>query len=346
MELNVIFKHNTLERKKFIYGLLSFITYMKSLVYFIALTFLSGCVFDKEFEYKQYEEKIVVNGMLTPDSLITIAISKTLPYPSGNNAFPPVKDAVPHVFEDGILLGEMQQTNQPGIYRLSHYPKAGSTYRLEVSIDKHPVITASTSIPAHTLINVCRQESQGVKQYRTSFGADVHFPTLPHSSSFWLSLHIGNYLVVGNAVDTTTIVTSKVLHYSFSNRLDNFNASTDEGDTEFLLFSRVNKPTEEIQDALIHLYYYTSSWTSSGNNNPDKEKPVEAFVDILEGSTEFDNYMKFFLIDYPAKTRNLFDDVPNPFAEKIVSYSNVSNGTGIFAGYNHQRLPFFNKLCQ
>jgi hypothetical protein len=328
---------------------------MKRMYWLIVILLLGACDVERELHIEGYREMIVVNSFLTPDSLITISLSKTIPYPKGDNNFPAVTDASALLFEDGILLGELQATEKEGAYRLDQYPKAGSTYALEVNVPGHPKITASTSIPSYTEVKACRQESQGVKQWRsTSTGVDIHFPVLPRESYFWLGLLTDNYLrlrvpynppIYRYEIDSTQVIRSEIGHYSFSNLLDKFNGWDDEGDI-FFGNSRVNRSFDDVKDARIHMYYYHSSGRMVGDNMVWLRPEIEVYADIIQGSEEFDKYFKFMILDYMTKTDRFIDELPDPFAEKVVTYTNIKNGTGIFAGYNRQFIPFYNNPCK
>jgi hypothetical protein len=326
---------------------------MKRIIWALFVFSTIACDVERELYIEGYKEMIVVNGFLTPDSLISVSLSKTIPYPKGDNNFPAVTDASALLFEDGILLGELQATEKEGAYRLDQYPKAGSSYTLEIHIPDHPKIIASTSIPSYTKVKACMQESQGVKHWSAT-GVDIHFPVLPKESYFWLALHTDNYLRVRTSasnflyqIDSSQITRSKVFHYSFSSLLDKFNSRNDEGDIFFLRNSRISMSFEDVKDARIHMYYYHGSSRSIvGGNMVWLSPEKELYAEVLQGSEEFDKYKKFMILDYMTKTSNFIDELPDPFAEKVITYTNINNGTGIFAGYNQQFIPFYTNPCK
>lgn len=83
------------------------------------------------------------------------------------------------------------------------------------------------------------------------------------------------------------------------------------------------------QDAGLFLGDWNLSWAMQNGKKEDKEY----WLYIETCSPEFYRYYKTYILQVSQRM--------NPYAETIKVYSNITNGVGIFAGYNRQMIHFF-----
>ncbi len=98
-----------------------------------------------ELDYPPHTPKLVVNGLINPDSALAIELS------ASQNAFSNqehelVENATVKVFKNGIHFLNLEHTGK-GIYRSDIKPEAGHRYELQATAPGYPAIKATTYIP-------------------------------------------------------------------------------------------------------------------------------------------------------------------------------------------------------
>ncbi len=326
----------------------------------VVFLMIESCMKELDLSFPQAEEQIVLNGILHPDSIIQVSVTKTLPVNSFDRNYPLVKDAEVRIYEDDKLLGNL--IYQDSIHILDYYPKAGSEYRVEVKVSGFPVVSATDVIPAPPNAEVCFLEDS-TKGFFYSFAYyDININDPDNEANFyWFytwsnSLHGSkcklkldsvvwengelqyipqDTIVCSNGATPVFGIGRGYEYGSFSSVPDRFNAYVDNtsgGVTKYEGYIRVedNGLNGELISFAISGGQYDYLRRYQGI---DEQLSVKA--NIINASQAYDRYLKSSITYF--LNENLYDDEDiglKPFVESSEVYSNVENGTGIFAAYN------------
>lgn len=327
---------------------------MKKIVFLnVLLLVLLGCEIDRELPYHSEEAFIVVNGLICPDSLIKVRLSHSDAYPKDTDIMPQIEEAVIRLYEDDIYLGNLIYNEDKAAHYINAFPKAGSQYTIEVAVQGHELIEGTTSIPANTAISACYKlfEDTGIP-FSGKIFASVDFSHVLEGEYYWLGVLSDYYK--SNIFDTppyfrydSTTVHRKLITTlrSRSSAFDNFNSTSDGGLSNYFYYARLLETTEDVSDLNVDLFSFETTYFYPYNSMKDLAEDLGIYVVVLKSSEEYDRFLKSTILNY--LNSNEESDIPNPFAEHTITYSNIKNGKGVFAGYNQQLLPLKkNSSCQ
>src|SRR5690606_31620872 len=88
------------------------------LLLLLAAVLLPGCSKDLDYELPYVGEKLVINGTLSPDSVVSLRVSKTMPVSGDFRSNLRLADAQVAFFEEGVFLENLLHTTD-GTYRSS-----------------------------------------------------------------------------------------------------------------------------------------------------------------------------------------------------------------------------------
>ncbi len=295
---------------------------MKNLIpYLISITSLLACTKEIDLEFPTTESQIVVNGIINPDSTIRINITKTLSLATTSN-FPIVKNAIVTIKENGIFLDTLEYKSD-GNYVLNYFPKVGETYQLEVNVPGYEPLYATDIIPEKPKFNACH--------HRGRYSLQIH--KLSNSKNFyWISVQQKDYAEGANFNYDSTKISLTTSFYLHSNciQCDDFNAIRDGGFNEYFTYIRFDESyllTYPINIAIEKTNF-------GGPNLKRADSNQTAYIYITNASKNYDRYLKSSMIDF---MNNDFNDV-GPFTKPVPIFSNIENGTGIFAAYNNSSI--------
>ncbi len=127
---------------------------MKKLIYIIIASTLALAACEKTldfpFEYKQ--PKLVLNCVLSNTSEIDFSVSRSM-HILDSKEIVMISDADVIIFEDDKPLQVVPVSDGQGNYHAAYVPKAGHTYKFQVSKDGFETIEAEATIVAPTKIN-------------------------------------------------------------------------------------------------------------------------------------------------------------------------------------------------
>lgn len=131
---------------------------------FTALIFLlalSACRKATELDLPAYSGKLVVNGELNTDEIISLQVSRSMPIMQVTDSSGYlIKNAVVIVKENGVMLDTLSYFNNR--YVLNAKPKAGATYTIEASSGKYNPVYATVKIPGNLPMNISYIDSVGL----------------------------------------------------------------------------------------------------------------------------------------------------------------------------------------
>lgn len=299
---------------------------MKQLLTYLSIIFFSSCIKSIPLEIDVSDPKIVVNTLITEDQNIKVYISSTSSILDTNiiEINPQVK-----LYEDNSLTATLE-INSEGFYTTDYLLSSSKKYRLEVTDAGLGTCTAIDTIPEKIPISVANfYMPVGFDEYGLPYyQADIQFKDPPNTKNYYeiliyrdetnLPQYINNYITTNASIinegDQEYLPTSLF----FSDEL--FNGNTFEISIKFLSGYQVVSPDEYAPDgnyyvilrSISSVYYsYRKSWTRHAYN------------------------------------QTVSDDILGMFfkGEPIDAYTNVTNGYGIFAGYNEdiKQLTLINK---
>ncbi|PIF06628.1 MAG: hypothetical protein CSA36_00560 [Draconibacterium sp.] len=285
---------------------------MNKKVYLYILLFailVISCEKEVILDFK-HQPKICLNGLLSPDSIISVRLTLSHGLDSFDT-FVPVMGAVVKIYEEEMLMGVLSSKGK-GYYSLNKKPVEGRSYTITAKADNLPAVTATTTLPLKPIVEFQKETTGylGNDSTMVEFDLEVQIKDKPGENYYWISKNwiIQNRSYGGPIQEVNTPY------------LDSFNKITDtEARYGYTLFLGVRLTDEGFDGQSLNFnipgffenipYRYTKS------------------VQIINADKHYDKYMKSSIINRMKETSDL------PFYEPIQIYSNIENGYGIFGSY-------------
>lgn len=278
------------------------------LTIFFSLAFIS-CERNYEIDTSQYQNELVLNSFFTVDSTISIKLSiSNSPY--SNNSNQSVRLANVTLFASDGSYYTMDYLNN-GIFLSNIYPKIGLTYKLVGSLSDYGKIESTSYVPKKLHVksfekkNIINQDGEKNLELEIEFEKD--------SNKYVVIRHIVEKTVVSLNKDTIgyrDTVLIQGLSESFESILPDYSVHKiilakigDFSSLKFLSYDGFKK-----YDNLI--------------------KGISKF-EIYSCSKDYYEYQKDLQL-YNWNNANVNSSIINSNG----LYSNISNGLGIFAGFN------------
>lgn len=283
---------------------------MKKQIYTGVLILLTAAACSKEIDLDlpAYSSKLVVNGELNTDNIISLQVSRSMPILQANdsNGYL-IKDAVVTVRENGIPIGTATYFNNR--YELNTKPKAGATYTVDVASGKFTPVNASIKIPNQIQMNV---------SYIDSVGLDADgFKEGRLTLNFKDDASVNNYYKL------------LIVYFSATNEKFAFELISND-----ILF--VNN--EKLNDG----GYQFSDRTFSGKT---KTLSFPVAFGLAVGTPKFIVSLKCFdedYNDYLRATEDYSQTGDDAFSnEPVILKTNVNNGLGMIGGVSNARDSIF-----
>lgn len=288
-----------------------------SFVFVCLAIILSCCTQNIDIPYPDYVEKIVLTGVIQPDSIIKIRLEKTLPYPA-DDSLPAITNARVVCYENGKLLGPLKPDNRGG-YAIAYFPKEKNAYKIEATYNGQ-IVTAEDTIPTHSNIAITMGQNNA---NNSNNNPDLFLKTERKSISYnWISAIISSKWNGKPDVNSAVIVSSAPI-------FDTFNAyKQPNGGTSYDKFARI-KP--EILEK-ISIQFSVNSQVSVV-----KEKGDMFFFTVSSVSLNYDKYLKSSLLAFQNRVVDSEGTINNPFATPLPVYSNIKGGIGFFGAMQTER---------
>lgn len=338
----------------------------------VFILFNSACTEEIDIPYPRGKEQIVLNSLLHPDDKIQIALSKTLPYVDSSASFPIVNNAEVSIYEDNQYLG--QAAFQDSLYVFDYLPKVGKKYSVEAKVPGFETLKASDVIPEQANVTICFEpDTDGRYFYTDGAIRNIYIDDEPdEENAYWIeSLSTSpkwpcrfkkdSIFWNGTGYDTIefdTLVcpdnqplifeeTKGIYFQSFSAVPDRFNAFIDNtigGVTVYQFYLRVDD--SQHNGNLISFDIGGGVYDSFTKYQRIHHKLSYQII-VHNASQHYDRYLKSSIAYFLS--RDVYSDEEisfKPFAEIVQTYSNIENGTGIFAAYNSTSLETGDFPCE
>ncbi len=286
----------------------------------------TACMEDVDLPYPPYVERYVLNGVLNPDSIISITLRKTLPPLSDDSTgYVPIANAKVLCYRNGLLLGPMVYRDNSRYEFPETQPEAGGVYRIEATVE-NTTLSATDTVPTSISYKLGGLPYKITSQYRNP-DLDLTFLELtPGTKYVWLSfINRLSERDFGDTVDNFRNVNGIV--GSISPYLDDFNATRQDGGVlQVYSFMARIKPSALGQGTLVFApLSFTGAYRRPG---------TRLTLHVSNFSQAYDRYLKTAITALDNPLINYNGVLNNPFYEPINVYSNVQNGLGILGAVN------------
>ncbi|MEY3425732.1 MAG: hypothetical protein RL679_1090 [Bacteroidota bacterium] len=288
-----------------------------------------SCTKEVDLDIPELPQKVVVNSLFCPDSVMQIHVSLTagITEPKINN----VDNATVKLFENDVLIKTIV-SQQNGFYNSMYMPKVGKEYRVEVVVPGFDVVWAEDKVPENGPIQTftCKvdddfnqfggQNSKTILSFQDIVGELSFFELL-----FYPMVNGNVYLNSGFGVSQT-------------DKTNDFSIVAD-GDID------MNPLTIYFSDNLFIDQEKELEFNGFGSfefNSATNQKIYNYFIaDFKSVSKHYYNFRKSWTKHLFNQNSDAHYDDPLTLlflGDPIEMYSNVTNGYGIFAGYNKQAV--------
>lgn len=288
----------------------------KYILQIIALVFLfSACEQTIDFNGKESDPVTIMNGLFTPDSVFSLAVSETK-HITHTGPIPNVENAVVEVFSGDDLVETLSHQNN-GIYKGSKKPEAGKSYKVDVSYNKNKV-SAKAEVPATVAINKLTS--------KLIYNSDQGEAYLELNVQFTDPAKVSNYYRItvlhkpkANESPNHPYVSSNdiVMNATYGGNENGLNGSIA---NTYLIFNDKLIKGKQYEVKLQFTDY--NAMFAVQNDRVDLEKDYKVYLHSI--SEEYFLYLKS-----RALSEYTNDD---PFSEPVPIYSNVNGGGGVLAG--------------
>ena len=281
----------------------------KNLIYIVLFLIISvSCEKIIDINIPEKDKKIVINSIISTDSLIKVNVSKSLNILDNQNAIF-LNDATVKLYEDNVFIEQLTNITNGNYKSQTFYPQVGKNYKIEVSSNGLKTITAENKIPNKVTINKIDTITKNVEGYNT-FEFTINF-TDPVNEENYYFLEAKSFVPLG---------------------YDNYGNIIDYDIQNLYIFSDDKIVDSEIDynggiifnDKLINGQTYPLKINIDKYNFYNDTNMVYIYLNSV--SKDFYLYVKSYSMN--VNNRN------DPFAEPVQVYENINNGYGIFAGYS------------
>jgi hypothetical protein len=284
---------------------------MRPFICIIGLIILAACQKESRITIPYEGDRIVLNSLIQPDSLVYIRVTKSKPVREYQNLrFPELEGATVVMQEDGKTLPAPQWKliNGKGYYVSEGVAKAGKRYSISVSYSGLAQVAAADSTPARPDI---RDASAQQADNRVRFSLKDH---AGEKNFYRIRVYKAN--MTGAVITPIKTDTVKFrLDPSYNNSFIDIIGNT--------YYSEVLVTDERINGKDVQFVLQTS-------------KEITAPYMIVEVSNLTRGAYKYLDATYDQR----LEDKPGFNFDPLNIYSNVENGYGIIAGVNANRLSF------
>jgi len=307
---------------------------MKQIIIIFAIILsVSSCKMKKkiDIDIDDTERHIVVNGIITKDSLITVRISKSQGI-LDDKKIEYLTSAKVKLYKNDIFVEEIQHTDT-GFYKSTVYPQIGVTYEINVDYDPLKSVIAATSLfePNNIIKTDTSMQREGAYIYNEN---DGYYEDDEDASSYNIKFKIkikdktgtnDFYFLALSVLNPAYDYEPPFSFLGYSEISQVFNTDDPvikDNNQEFTLNGNYGVA---FNDEMFKNSEYTLSLSSSFYKNNYENEDTYIIVKLLTISQDIYRYII---------SHNLNEQVGgDPFAQPVQVYSNVENGLGLFSGY-------------
>jgi len=282
------------------------------------------------------QKKIVLNGLINPDSTVKINLSKSISILENDDKITFLESATVMLYENDIFKENLQYDTN-GYYRCSVYPQIGKTYKITAENSPLDAVDAETEILPEPIISSINSQAEFYSEIQTWYNEETgeHFDT---------TINILNRLNIdltlqdpGNQTNWYFLTFSAIIpQYEYlppdyepefsGNKMTSLDYNANNLNWKNYFYSR-ELNGYVFSDNLFNGSSYTINTDVYANAINGNSSSVDTVFVNLHSITE-DFYQ--YVISYSK-----YQDVEgNPLAEPVNIMSNINNGFGVFSGYS------------
>ena len=294
---------------------------MKNFLYFITFSMLfASCDIVVDLDIPEHERVLVVNSILTTDSMINASISHSVgAFDASSISY--VNNATVEVYEDGVLLGEMDEQvsysynymdelDSTYVYNFNQNPVAGKIYSYEIAHPDYEAVRAETTVPAAVKLNVNDVTLLSEEDYEKHYRVRFSFNDAPEDNFYRLRLRNPNAYYDGfdyfESNDASIISSAGVQS----------DGATFDGDEALFDDEMFNGTEKEIS---IDFFDYKSLWFEEQDDDFETEYTLE----LTSVSESYYTYIRSLRAHYDNQDQFIFAGEP------VQVFTNIENGLGV-----------------
>jgi len=309
--------------------------------FFLSIILLASCEKDIEFSGKITDSLIVLNSIISPDSVITAQISKSKFFLADDATFDIIDYAEVSVFINGTFKEKLTYTTD-GIYTSSFIPNAGDTVLLKTAASGMKSVSCQTVITPKPIVlsvdTIIEQLScnQIVEYNRDKYGYIISTDTTGANLNYQMKIKIK---IQDNAKERNYYRLMALVTPSGNNKNYNYSYSYLNIVLEGVLSGNQNDPTNLINSGTVNEYNifpdelfngkeFTVVFTLTGSNYIKLGDSEPHYLNINLQNMSSD-YYKYLYTSGQSLSSDGF------FTEPVQIYNNVQGGIGILGAYNN-----------
>lgn len=310
-----------------------------------------ACEKDIEFKGKIGNPKPVLNGLLTPDSVVTVQLTQTRFVLSPSDSFEAISDAQVSLYVNGVLKEQLTHFGN-GKYKGTYYPQPGDDIKIEASGNGFENLFAQTVIPMNSGI-VVADSIVTINKEEAPYDDNRVLKTETRNLQFKLILTDAagedNYYYIKGKRSTRINRTGQIIDFPIDIKLNEslknsttdtedffdeiFGDDYDSGDIDNLFSDRFVDGKEIVFDFSFHDIIDSYALAEGEEIDYDNRAKFTVKYEIEIGEISKDFYHCMISADKAVNAEDF-----GPFAEPMMIYSNIQNGVGILGSYNTYRF--------
>lgn len=292
---------------------------MKNFLYFFTFSmFIASCDVVVDLDIPEHERVLVVNSILTTDSMINASISHSVgAFDASSISY--VNNATVEVYEDGVLLGDMDEQaslsyNSIGeldstyVYNFNQNPVAGKIYSYEIAHPDYETVRSETTVPAEVKLNVNEVTLLSEQDYEKHYRVRFSFNDAVDDNFYRLRLRNPNAYYDGfdyfESNDASIISSAGVQS----------DGATFYGDEALFDDEMFNGTEKEIS---IDFFDYKYSWFE------EEGVEVQFILELTSISESYFTYIRSLRAHYDNQDQFIFAGEP------VQVFTNIENGLGV-----------------
>ena len=291
---------------------------MKNFLYFFTFSMLfASCDIVVDLDIPEHERVLVVNSILTTDSMINASISHSVgAFDASSISY--VNNATVEVYEDGVLLGEMDEQaslsydssgelDSTYVYNFNQKPVAGKIYSYEIVHPDYEAVRAETTVPVEVKLNVHDVTLLSVEDYEKHYRVRFSFNDAPEDNFYRLRLRNPNTYSgfdYFESNDASMISSAGVQS----------DGATFYGDEALFDDEMFNGTEKEIS---IDFFDYKSFWFE------EEGIEVQFILELTSVSESYYTYIRSLRAHYDNQDQFIFAGEP------VQVFTNIENGLGV-----------------
>lgn len=308
------------------------------------IAFLFSCEKVIEFKGDEVETKLVLNGILTPDSVVKVQLTESRFFLDNSRLFNKINRAEVTLWKDGEQIESLQHTGE-GYYTGTYITREGDNLRITASCPGFDPVECETRIVSATPVTAVDTVNFKIeKRYIYEYDYDTGYWTIIDSSRYTAVINTDMNITFNDPAGTANYYTvSLYLSTRFSTGyVSEFPIYYKSGD---MVFQTNNEnPFEDDVDMIKASSYLFSDDLFDGkeyklriktdNNSGFIYEPEEDSFEIVsqEIRVELQSLSPSYYLY--LKTREAgYDSDFEFFTEPVQVYSNINGGIGIFCSY-------------